>query len=235
MNNDHFKLCADDFGMSADINEAIIMLTQKNKLSAVSCMTNYPYWKQGATALREQKHIELGLHFNIESAKLPILIIRAYLRLLNKKAIRKHLDNQYQGFIDGIGQAPDFIDGHQHIHQLPVIRNILLDFIKEKKLTSTCWVRSTKNRQKSLKAKIINLLGGKHLDTQLKKNGINHNTDFSGIYSFHTSKDYANHLDHFINTVLTNGLIMCHPGKIDSFRRDEFNALMRNKKAPTTK
>jgi len=39
-------LCADDYAQSAGIDEAIIQLIEKKRLSAASCMTLSPRWKK---------------------------------------------------------------------------------------------------------------------------------------------------------------------------------------------
>ena len=38
---------------------------------------------------------------------------------------------QVKWFIEHVGNAPKYIDGHQHIHVLPLVRHRLLDVMKE--------------------------------------------------------------------------------------------------------
>ncbi len=225
MNKKNIVFCADDFGMSQQINEGILQLVQKQKIDAVSCMTNYDKWPEGAIALKNQSQVQVGLHFNLKAPNLPTLIALAYYRLLKPKTILAELDKQYKNFIIHFGKAPDFIDGHQHIHQLPVIRDVLIAFYNSHLRNTDTWIRSTYNHQTHWKARVINLLGGKRLDALLKKEGIPHNANFSGIYNFAHSKDYASHLEQFIQEINSDGLIMCHPGLEAGFRLDELKVL----------
>ena len=63
-----------------------------------------------------------------------MLIVRAWSASLNRELITQCIEEQWDLFVSVLGKQPDFIDGHQHIHQFPFIRDILLQLLKEKNL-----------------------------------------------------------------------------------------------------
>ena len=62
----YFTLCADDFGYSTEVSQGILSLISIERLTATSCMTNMPDWKNSASKLIPYKdQIDIGLHFNL--------------------------------------------------------------------------------------------------------------------------------------------------------------------------
>jgi predicted glycoside hydrolase/deacetylase ChbG (UPF0249 family) len=45
-------VCADDYGMSAEVDAAILELIENSRISATSCMTLMPDWSQSANQLK---------------------------------------------------------------------------------------------------------------------------------------------------------------------------------------
>ena len=63
-----------------------------------------------------------------------------------------------------------------------------------------------------MKSQIIAALGGRKLEKWLKKQNINFNTSFGGIYDFNDSlRHYPKLLQQFKNCS-QDSVIMCHPG-----------------------
>ena len=50
------------------------------------------------------------------------------------------LITQWNHFIEATGKTPDFVDGHQHVHQFPVIRDVLVEFLNQQRFDG--WVRN---------------------------------------------------------------------------------------------
>ena len=86
---------------------------------------------------RAKAPFEAGLHFNLsEGAPLsadlrdrwPVLpglaqlLALALVRRLPLAAIGAEFRAQVDAFAEGLGRAPAFIDGHQHVHALPGVR-----------------------------------------------------------------------------------------------------------------
>lgn len=227
-------LCADDYGYSEAVNAGILDLIEKKRLNATSCMTNMPFFEAGVPALKAlRSQAEIGLHFNLTEGKplsglpalhfgpLSQLLLFSHLRLLKKIAIQREFEAQLDAFEKAFGCTPDFIDGHQHVHHLPVIRDAILAVYAKRFPDKKVWLRVSSNPLsdqlkalfKSPKSLIITLTGALSLKRQLQKSGIPFNTRFSGAYDFREAKHYAEHFSSFVKAVNGAGLIMCHPAK----------------------
>src|ERR1700732_1922543 len=57
-----FILCADDYGMTRGIDQAILALAEEGRVSAVSCIVNGYEWSRSAEGMRKLVNIEVGLH-----------------------------------------------------------------------------------------------------------------------------------------------------------------------------
>lgn len=225
-------LCADDYGQNEAISQAIITLIEKNHLSATSCMTTSPNWPTHAEWLKPHKNkIDIGLHFNLTEGQplsaaltnshgflpLPRLIICAYTQRLNLAAIEAELHAQLDRFYQVMGQLPDFIDGHQHIHQFPLVRKVLLHVYEQRLRNQRCYLRCTHDprlmpNQNYAKRLILQVLGASAMKRELLKNKIPHNASFAGVYSFTKAALYSTLFPQFLAEIKPSGLIMCHPG-----------------------
>lgn len=243
MNTKRVILCADDYGFNAQVSAGIIELLKAQRLSAVSCMTNMPAWKTQALYLNAYKHnVDIGLHFNLTDGSpltaansfcskqnrffpLKTVISKAYTRQLNKHMLKQELKAQIAAFMAELGVLPNFIDGHQHIQQLPVIRQALIEVYQELKLQGkSVYIRlsmgPTLPKRAKIKALFIRLLGANTWRKKLVKAGIPHNSSFSGIYDFSDSAQYAEIFPDFLTDVNTRGIVMCHPGGTSSDPQD---------------
>ena len=129
-------LCVDDYGLNDGVNQAVLALAQLGRVQAVSAMVGGPAWRQGAPALRalDGAAVEVGLHLGLTECALdpalrfPLsrLIARAYLGQLDRNALQREIVAQLDAFEHAMGRAPAYVDGHQHVHQLPVVRTLLL-------------------------------------------------------------------------------------------------------------
>jgi predicted glycoside hydrolase/deacetylase ChbG (UPF0249 family) len=74
-------------------------------------------------------HFNLTLRFRENDFCLPLnqLILLSQLRLLPLQKIRHQLTNQIKLFEDTFQFQPDFIDGHQHVHQFPQISDEVIE------------------------------------------------------------------------------------------------------------
>ncbi|MEO8808059.1 MAG: ChbG/HpnK family deacetylase, partial [Burkholderiaceae bacterium] len=139
-------LCADDFGLAPGLSAGIARLALARRLTAISCITNSPHWEASAPLLdRLPTSVDVGLHINLTEGRplsarlarlwprlpaLPVLILRAHLGLLPRAELRSEVHAQLAAFREATSVAPRFIDGHQHVHHLPVLRGIILDMVE---------------------------------------------------------------------------------------------------------
>ena len=145
-------LCADDYALHPLVDDAVQQLTLAGRLSATSCMTTSPLWPQAAPALRELRpRLSVGLHFNLtedhggqhDAQTLGTVLRQAYARQMPHDLMRKAWREQLDAFEQVMGTAPDFIDGHQHVHQLPGLRAAMQQELQARYAAREMpWVRS---------------------------------------------------------------------------------------------
>jgi chitin disaccharide deacetylase len=230
----HIIFCADDYGQNEAISQAIIALLIQKRLSAVSCLTTSPNWLNHSRALIPFKNqIDIGLHFNLTEGKLltdmefiPLnrLLLKASLRQLELKNIGNELNAQIDQFVAGQGGLPDFIDGHQHVHHLPIIRDAVLAVYENRLRSHGSYIRSVYQPKLSgsgfIKSLILNITGAYYFQKILISKNIPHNTSFAGVYHFKNAKDYPTLCANFLKHLKNRGLLMCHPGKTNEDSND---------------
>jgi len=228
-------LCADDYGQNTCVSQAILQLLDMQRLSATSCLVTHPNWEDAAFKLKPlQSAAEIGLHFNLTEGQplstdlkkahgfMPLikLLLRANLGQLNQTAIEAELEAQLDRFTQSFNCLPDFIDGHQHIHQFPIIRDALFKVYAKKLAQTNCYLRSTAesyifcltNGVARIKRTILQLSGAQIFKQKLIQQKIPHNSSFSGVYDFKQSIRYAEFFPNFLKNITDGGLILCHPG-----------------------
>lgn len=137
---------ADDWGLSPAVNEGILALARRGWLSSVSCMANTPFISHGLTELLSlSPQIRFALHFNLTFGKplspperVESLIRKSSAYLFNHqtlmfKCFSGRIDPEHV-FIEAKAQLlallgkdipVSLLDGHHHIHFLPVISGAL--------------------------------------------------------------------------------------------------------------
>jgi predicted glycoside hydrolase/deacetylase ChbG (UPF0249 family) len=225
-------LCADDYGQNIAISQAIITLLHNKRLSATSCMVNTASWTRSALHLLPYiNQVDIGLHFNLTEGaalstgkqldSLSTVIAKSHLHSLSKKWLSAELNAQIDYFIQEMGRLPDFIDGHQHIQQMPVIRDCILEIYHQRfKSTGTylrCSYRAGHFSERAdpgfIKQMLVNVLGGRAYKKLLSANQVPHNQSFLGFYAFDTPS-YREIFLKFLQRAPTGTLLMCHPGGI---------------------
>ena len=223
-------LCADDFGIAPGISAGIARLARAQRLTAVSCITNSPHWVESAGLLQDLPDtVDVGLHLNFTegaplSARLarrwptlpalPRLIAQAHLRLLPHSQMRNEVHAQLAAFNRAFGKPPRFIDGHQHVHHLPGLRQIILDMVEHVQPLPA--VRNTGRLLGpgfALKRWLIEHTGGRALAAELRRRVIPHNPALLGAYDF-TDPDYGALMRRWLDVLpAEGGLLFCHPGE----------------------
>ena len=242
-------LSADDFGISPAVDEAIIRLVEKKRISSTGCMvagTN-PHLFRNLSSLKNLcADIDVGLHlvltditplaeysikegFVEKNGRLPslkTLALKSYLRLLTQETVEKEILAQISEFERIFGCAPDFVDGHQHVQQLPVVRNAIVKSVKKFNKIKyvriadlpTKWMWKTAQTL-SARVAVENLaltLPGRRSASLFSKNHISHNRYLLGYYRHTTDVQFKNIFEKYISlNPATNDLFFCHPGYID--------------------
>lgn len=216
-------LCADDFAQSGSISAGILQLIDAGRLSATSALSQSPHWPELAGEIRARaERVDVGLHFNLthsfgQPAKpLSHWLMKSQLRQLSLPALRDEALAQIDRFAEHFGRLPDFIDGHQHVHALPVIRDALFDAILrrwgEEELP---YLRAPDklghpgdNRLKSLILRSVCT----HFDEQAQERGFATTPWFGGMYSLTPQADFPGLMQAWLARMPDQALIMCHPG-----------------------
>ena len=224
-------VCVDDFGMHDGINQAALDLAGRQRISAISCMVDGPAWETGSRALKHNAFaVEVGLHLNftedfgqgLASVPLPKLIVSAHARLLDRAVVRREIERQVDLFESTVGCPPDFIDGHQHVHQLPVIREALIDVLDRRAASRKPWLRascppgrfarSALSRSARFKSRLIGWLGASACSRLARRHGYRQNRHLLGAYGFDAPEgQYAELLEAWFDSADAGDILMCHP------------------------
>lgn len=213
-------LCADDFGANPAACLAIDDLAARGAISATSCLVDAPDCRRFAHTLRAHApRLALGLHLDlIEFAPEPIRaplnrwLVRGFLlHNVDSAAVRAEIGRQLSRFEDLFGSAPEFADGHCHVHQIPGIREPLLEEL-QRRYGRRVAVRSTRSlRHHNLKGRFIEQLGGRTLHALIDRLQLHCNSDFAGAYDLKPDAGFALLMRHWLRDIADGGLIMCHP------------------------
>jgi predicted glycoside hydrolase/deacetylase ChbG (UPF0249 family) len=214
-------VCADDFGVAESVSDAILELIEAQRISATSVLVFGEDIARSAAALARGRgsSCALGLHFTLTTAcsgprqvPLAALVALCGAQLLDPTWVRTELQLQLDRFERLFGVAPDFLDGHQHVHQLPLIRAIVLDVLCERYGASVA-VRSTQPvAPRGVKARLVAALGGRALARDARRRGLTVNADFAGVYQFDRTGRYRVRATQWLARLGDGGLLMCHPG-----------------------
>lgn len=220
-------VCADDFGIEPGVDDAIVELSQAGRLSATGCLVTSARFPQAASRLQSLP-VDVGLHLNFtEYLGLPgfytplgRLIALTYTRRISRSEVRQQIAAQLDLFELHVKRAPDFVDGHLHIHQFPVIRDELIDALSRRYAKNLPWLRDTRPTQMSralplmqrFKAHVIGALGARALVRLVKHSGARVNDGFMGAYDFsRPHPPYLSMLSAWLETARVNSVLMTHP------------------------
>lgn len=234
--------------ISPAVSAGIIELIRQNKISATGCMMTSSYIKEAFEALRSLKEkIDLGIHLVLTGDKpmthldmgtglvqengnfipFPTLAKRCYLRINKVEFLEQELRAQIELFKQLSGVFPNFIDGHQHIQQLPQVSDVIIKLMHEYNLVDKTYVRvsglppSISLVHKELGWKT--LLGNKALlfpqrkfKKKLERKNILHNRHLLGYYPYEGGLDFKKVFESYMMLGPSDrDIFFCHPGYVD--------------------
>jgi predicted glycoside hydrolase/deacetylase ChbG (UPF0249 family) len=233
-------LCADDYGISPGVNDGIRELVLRGCINATSVMVAAPYFNEDEAAALDtlnsgKKRAALGLHVTLtapfkplsvnfmpsrEGQFLPLnnMLRAAAIRRLRSDALVIEIATQLRKFIDAFGRPPDFLDGHQHVHLFPQVRDAFLQVVARG--APDAWVRQcgrsrASRRATDRKALTLDILSV-GFRRKAKRMGVPTNPAFAGTYAFNANANFAKIFPRFLSGLPNGGLIMCHPGRVDT-------------------
>jgi chitin disaccharide deacetylase len=231
-----FILCADDYGLAPGVGAAIRELIAQGRLSATSCMTAGPYWPEEARLLAPLAgRADIGLHFTLTDqtpagpmpmlapdGRLPTvgrLMKDAYTGRLDAAEIAAEFARQLHNFTAALGRTPDFIDGHQHVHLLPVVRDVVAAAARD---LPGIYLRSCvepafsilKRGMAAPKALLLSAMG-----RAADADGLRRNRGFRGAYDLTDRVPFGELTACFLRPPRPGMLVMVHPGFADDALR----------------
>lgn len=249
-------ICVDDYGLHDGIDAACLRLVEQRRISALSVMTDGPTWPRSAQALRRvpSEVLDVGLHLNFTEAlggvgpvwPLKSLLARAPLRLLPRRAIRDSIRRQLGRLVEAMGRAPAHVDGHQHVQQLPVVRELLLDELGAAMARLNLpvgapgapWLRcgrvpNAPDLPERRKARLIEAFGARAWARLAQDRGWRCSRHLLGVYGFDADEAHLAALwQAWLAAAAPDDVIMCHPAVqapaddvIGSARQREFRWL----------
>lgn len=233
-----YILNADDYAMTSGISDGILALAESGRLSSASAIVTVHHWPRRAAAIAALRdRAAVGLHLNLTfgaplgampnlapAGELPAagtILRRAMTRTLNGAEIAAEIARQLDRFEEFAGFAPDFVDGHHHVHVLPGVRNALLSEMKRRFPDGGPLLRDPTDKIMSIarrtvaatKALGVSLLA-KGFGPAARGAGFVTNRGFSGFSTFGATA-YSDEFDAFLRYPGPLPMIMCHPGYPD--------------------
>lgn len=175
---------ADDFGMSAEVNEGVKMGIEAGVINNVSLMVNLPFFNDAVEYLRSRPEISVGLHFNITEGR-PVsspAVVGSLLRednyfyhwqsllprLLIHEAKINHIEEELLAQalkLKETGLPISHIDSHHHIHLYPNIFKMVTKFADKEGIPSlrchhfSLWsLTAGVNKRPTFKQLVVNFL-----------------------------------------------------------------------------
>ncbi len=233
-------LCADDYGISPGVNTAIRELVLQGRINATSVMVVTPtFTRSEALSLSilnaGTQRVAIGLHVTLTApfkplsdsyaplqngAFLPLTatLRTAMLRMLKPDKIAVEVAAQIKAFEAAFGRSPDFIDGHQHVHLFPQIRDAVLTVAKEH--APNAWIRQCGRlpsvaRPGDRKGWLLDQLS-RTFRKRASKLGLKVNPAFAGTYDFASKPNFSALFPTFLESLPDGSVVMCHPGHVDA-------------------
>jgi len=138
---------ADDFGMSEEVNEAVIRAYREGVLTSTSLMVTGAAFEQAVKLANENPGLAVGIHLVtvvgksvLSHSEIPTLVdregnfsnnptaagLKYFFSPRARRELRKELAAQFEKF-HSTGLPLSHIDGHLHLHVHPVIFNAALE------------------------------------------------------------------------------------------------------------
>ncbi len=236
---------ADDFGLCKEITTGIIHAYRQGIVTATSVSVNGGYFIESIPLLKDTD-IDAGIHLTLTGGERPVsgnipglvddngCFLKSYREVIPKimlghfdrNALKTEFSHQIGLLLDN-NISVSHIDSHQHLHLLPVIRNMIIDLAQQFHIR---WIRVPQARMTGIKGLGVNILGNK-LKKDLKEKNLAFTDTFLGF-------EQGGHMDEStlfaLLKTLHNGVteLMVHPGYDASAYydwgyawQDELNAL----------
>ena len=234
---------ADDFGLSEAVNLGIVEAHRQGILTSTSLMANADAFEHAVALAKGCPTLDVGVHLTlteeqpvvrgpevaslVDSAnRFPPHLFQFAARYARGKislaAVRAELDAQIRRVLDH-GVRPSHLDGHQHVHVLPGIAQVVADLARTYRIRSVRYpaerIRRYMLRDMRAARRVAEQLALRVFCSLSPLRKLRDVEDFVGFY-FGGRLTEAN-----LETVLTSLTadqtveLMCHPGRDDPNNR----------------
>lgn len=250
-------ISADDYGISPAVSDAIRRLIRAGRISSVSCIVTDASAMRDLRELKAMKpQIDVGVHLlmtrpGMTRGSSTMSFWRFYLKChFGRSAVselRTEIRRQLLVFHSQFGRWPEFIDGHQHVHQLPGVREALVHVYLELGLKSYIRVCRFPVRGAALAKGFLQSLGemsrgkrfklvvenevlsfqGRKLRHLLLAKHIPTNDSLLGHYRYRDVGSFRAIFAFYLNLASSfrREVFLCHPGFIDQELKQRDNVL----------
>lgn len=143
---------ADDFGIGPGVSRGILELAAQRRVTATVLLVNSPHARAAVQMWRRAgQPAELGWHpcLTLDApllparrvpslvdgqgrfCSLPVFLRRLLLGQVRRSEAAAELRQQWQQYIDWVGHPPSVVNGHHHVHVLPMVRDVLTELLAE--------------------------------------------------------------------------------------------------------
>jgi predicted glycoside hydrolase/deacetylase ChbG (UPF0249 family) len=220
MSQKRFVLCADDYGYSPGVSRGIRELLGRGRLSATSCMVVFPEFASDGPLLKPfLGRADIGLHFTLTTHRtIGSVAWEAHVHPPPLERVVAELERQVAKFAETIGRPPDYIDGHQHVHVLPIVRDAVVGVARR----IDAYVRNTCDpislamcRRPGAFESIYLARASRKLSALAQAAGVPTNRGFRGVRTFREKGSFRALFRRMIKNMQSGSLVMCHPGHAD--------------------
>lgn len=183
-------------------------------------MVVYPEFGADGPLLRSfLGRADVGLHFTLTATRSAASVAaQMHLRPPPLSEIVAQLEQQIDRFADALGRLPDYIDGHQHVQLLPVVREAVVGAARR----IGAYVRVTSEpidasmwRRPSPFGSVFLSRASRNLVKLAAEHGVTTNFGFRGVRNFRERAPFRNLFRRMIENTRDGCLVMCHPGYAD--------------------
>ena len=120
---------ADDFGLSAGVNQGILEAVEHGVVTSASLMVRQAGAEAAATHVRRDPRISVGLHLDLgewvfrDNEWVPLYSV---VSTKDAAAVSGEIQRQLAEFRRLVGRAPTHLDSHQHAHREEPTRSLVI-------------------------------------------------------------------------------------------------------------
>jgi hopanoid biosynthesis associated protein HpnK len=225
---------ADDFGLSEAVNRAVVAAHEHGIVTSTSIMAGGAAFEHAVALARSHPSLDVGVHLTLTeqrpvAANVPSLLDedgklaahatelarRRALGKISMADVRSELEAQIGRVLDA-GLAPTHLDGHQHVHVLPGVAQVVVELARAHGIRAVRYpaerVRGYMLRNPARAKRLAEQLAVAGFSALSPLKALRRSDDFVGFYfgGRLNERNLRTVLEHLRPRGTTE--LMCHPG-----------------------